>query len=76
MLRLPDTTGDYRRLDAAPVIKHAYALTHTYQDRPVVLLYLFREHRPRWIFLFSASTDQRLNVSPTAPADRFRPSPP
>ncbi len=43
MLRLIDAPKSYTFLDAAQLIKHAFGLAHTFQDRPVSLLYLFWE---------------------------------
>lgn len=43
MLRLIGEPRFYRWLDAAQLIEHALGLAHTFVDRPVTLLYLFRE---------------------------------
>ncbi len=43
MERLSDAPDDYRWLDAAQLIKHAFGLAHTYPGKPVQLLYLYWE---------------------------------
>lgn len=43
MQRLSEAPDDYRWLDAAQLIKHAFGLSHTYPDKPVQLLYLYWE---------------------------------
>jgi hypothetical protein len=43
MLRLSDKPDDYRWLDAAQLVKHAFGLAHTFKQGPVTLLYLFWE---------------------------------
>jgi hypothetical protein len=43
MLRLTDVPDGYLWLDAAQLIKHAFGLARTFQDRPVTLLYLYWE---------------------------------
>jgi hypothetical protein len=43
MERLSDAPDDYRWLDSAQLIKHAFGLAHTYPGKPVQLLYLYWE---------------------------------
>lgn len=43
MQRVSRAPTDYRWLDAAQLIKHAFGLANTYPDQPVQLLYLFWE---------------------------------